>query len=97
MGSHLFFWGLVVLCLILTLAVFLLDRFVRKGGVKYIPAAVMFVVGALSLLKAVWFSQSFEDIAYLLVGIVAVCAFLVTLSAALLLDLWRKLQSGSKK
>jgi len=64
---------------------FLIERFTRKNGLKFIPAAIFAVAAVGCFIKSAYFSQSFQDIAFMLMGILATILFVVSFITAVLL------------
>jgi len=63
---------------------YLIARFTKKNSVKFLPAVVFLLAAIGSFIKSVYFSESFQDIAFMLMGILATILFVVSLITAIL-------------
>ena len=64
---------------------YLIARFTKKNSIKFLPAVVFLVAAVASFIKSVYFSESFQDLAFMLMGILATVLFIVSLITAILL------------
>ncbi|TCT14929.1 hypothetical protein EDC18_10479 [Natranaerovirga pectinivora] len=69
-----------ILFVILTLY---LSKISTKSEIKYIPSVIAALLGVGFFIKAVFFSQTWEDIAFLIFAFIAVVVFFITLITAL--------------
>ena len=71
---------------------YLIARFTKKNSVKFLPSVVFAVVAVGCFIKSVYFSESFQDIAFMLMGILATILFAVSLITAILLGKNKKIK-----
>ena len=71
---------------------YLIARFTKKNSLKFLPAVVFALAAAASFVKSVYFSESFQDIAFMLMGILATILFAVSLVTALLMGKNKKIK-----
>lgn len=72
--------------LIFALAAFLLGRFSKKRMVKYIPALAAALFSGATLIKARFFSEGFQDLAYVILSMIGLAAFVAALFVALIME-----------
>ncbi|MCX7772182.1 MAG: hypothetical protein N2376_03610 [Clostridia bacterium] len=75
--------GLLVAALQIVIWRFSKDR----AFFKYIPSLVLFIVGAVCVVKAVWFSTGMEDLAYFVLAMLVVGVLIISVVTGLLLDI----------
>lgn len=57
-------------------------KYAKRTGFKYIPSIFFALIAIGCIIKSRWFSQGFEDLAYLIMAIMAIIlAFIVTITA----------------
>ena len=84
--DNIMFYAIVVIFSLIAIGItFLIDRFTRKNSLKFIPAIVFAAAAVGCFIKSAYFSQSFQDIAFMLMGILATVLFAVSLITAILL------------
>lgn len=64
---------------------YLIARFTKKNSLKFLPTVVFALMAAGCFIKSAYFSESFQDIAFMLMGILATVLFAVSLITAILL------------
>ncbi len=87
-----FYIIVVVLSLIAIGITYLIAKFTKKNSLKFLPAVVFALTAVGCFIKSAYFSQSFQDIAFMLMGILATILFLVSLITAVLLGRRKKLK-----
>lgn len=69
-------------------------RYTKRTGFKYIPSIFFALIAIGCIIKSRWFSQGFEDIAYLIMAIMAIIlAFVVTITA-FIIGIYRRKKHG---
>ena len=86
-----FYAILLVFSLIVIGVTFLIARFTGKNSLKFMPAVVFALAAVGCFIKSVYFSQSFQDIAFMLMGIMAVVLFTVSFITAILTGKTKKI------
>lgn len=83
------FYGLLSIgTIIVVLITYLLHKFCRKKSfVKYIPAILLVAADCGFLIKSEYFSTGFEDLAYLVMAMIAGILFIPSLLAAIILGI----------
>lgn len=76
----------VVIGLFLILIVYILGKYFKSKKIKYIPAIITFIAGIACIIKSVYFSQGFEDIAYMILAFIIGVGFMASLLTALFID-----------
>ena len=80
------FYAIVVIFSLIAIGItFLISRFTKKNSLKFMPAVVFAVAAVGCFIKSAYFSQSFQDLAFMLMGIMATILFVVSLITAILL------------
>ncbi|NMA66774.1 MAG: hypothetical protein GX957_11140 [Clostridiaceae bacterium] len=57
---------------------------------KYIPTFVLFIVGIFCIIKAVYFSEGMEDLAYFIIAMMVTGVMLISLITGIILDIIEK-------
>lgn len=71
--------------------VILISKFENKSRLpKYVPTIILFLVGAAFIVKAKYFSQSMEDLGYIVLTIMAMSSGALTLITAVVIDVLKK-------
>ncbi len=84
MGNIRFYIIIVVFSLIAIGITYLIARFTKKNSLKFMPSVVFALIAVGCFVKSAYFSQSFQDIAFMLMGILATILFIVSLITAII-------------
>ncbi|HEY5582965.1 MAG TPA: hypothetical protein VIK78_00525 [Ruminiclostridium sp.] len=86
-----FYLLVAVSSLISVLITFFLGRFFEKRAiVKYIPAIIIALAVIGFFIKSRFFSTGFEDLAYIVLALIAGIVFVVSLITAFIMDLLQR-------
>jgi hypothetical protein len=64
---------------------FLIAKFTKKNSLKFLPAVVFALAAVGCFIKSAYFSESFQDLAFMLMGIMATVLFALSLITAMLM------------
>lgn len=70
---------------------YLIARFTKKNSLKFLPSVVFALAAVGCFIKSAFFSQSFQDIAFMLMGILATILSVVSLITAVLVGKNKKI------
>lgn len=91
---------LIVLIIFSLLAIAItvgIARFSKRRVSKYIPSVFFALIAIGCIIKSKWYSQSFEDIAFLLMAIIAMILTLVVSATALIIDVNKRKKNNRQK
>lgn len=77
----------ITFSLISIMLTILIARFSKRILIKYIPSGIFGLFSIGFLVKSLYFSESFQDIAYMLMAILAFILTIVGLITAIVLDI----------
>jgi hypothetical protein len=75
----------------------LVDKLAKRDYVKYIPFAIVFVIGALCYLKANQKAQGLEDLGYMILALTNIISALCALLTGFAIDIARCISQNRKK
>lgn len=84
---------IVAICGIIFASItYLSARYFKSKIIKYIPCAFAASVSVFFLVRALYFSKGngFEDIAFIIMALIAFGVFIVSLITALFIEFWRR-------
>lgn len=69
-------------------------RYTKRTGFKYIPSIFFALIAIGCFIKSKWFSQGFEDLAYLIMAIMAMILAIVVTITAFIVGIYRRRKHG---
>ncbi|MDP4183254.1 MAG: hypothetical protein Q8942_19465 [Bacillota bacterium] len=86
----------ILIGVIFSVIAFIIAKFEKKSRLpKYIPAILLFLIGAACVVKSRWFSEGLEELGYIVIAILVFVACATTLIITIAIDIYQKHHRGS--